>query len=190
MIEKKALEFATIKHKGQFRKDGSDYITHPIRVADNVKKYVKNNLKLLVVAAYLHDTLDETATTYEELCDEFGIEVANIVLELTTDNKLKNELGKTKYLQIKMKDMKDDALDLKLCDRLDNICDSINADSNFRRKYINETINIIQYLLENRSLRKSHFILINQILTKIKIFLNEKNEEVECLLKLVLTKAN
>ena len=193
MVEKRALEFAIRMHKGQCRKDGSEYINHPIRVADYVRKYVRENLKILVASAYLHDTIEDTDTTYDDLLTNFGVEIADIVLELTTDKDLKNKLGKTRYLQKKMKNMTDLALALKLCDRLDNICDSINADSKFRSKYINETIDIINYLLDNRNLDKTHLILIEQILIKIKLLsntLSEKNKEVEYLLKLVLTKDN
>ena len=64
LITNKALEFAREKHKGQMRKNNTpvEYITHPINVANLVKKYANNaeNIDDLVSSAYLHDTLEDT----------------------------------------------------------------------------------------------------------------------------------
>ena len=165
----KAIRFATEKHKGQYRKDGTPYIKHPLNVVNNVLKYKKsNNLENLLISACLHDTIEDTNTTYYDIVNEFGYEVASIVLELTTDEDLKRELGKEKYLKIKMKNMSSWALVIKLCDRLDNISDleSSNDDS-FKMKYLNETIEIIKYLLENRKLSNTHVTIIEQIISNL-----------------------
>ena len=80
LIEK-AYEFAKRKHQGQFRKSGEPYFSHPAEVA-----YILAELKMdvpTIVAGLLHDTLEDTDTTYQELEEEFGREVAFIVKGVT-----------------------------------------------------------------------------------------------------------
>ena len=175
---KEALEYATLMHKGQTRHDGSDYIKHPIRVANYVAKFKKSKqLDTLIMCAYLHDTLEETKATYYDLIDKFGIQVASIVLELTTNEDLKNEIGKETYLKYKMKNMSSWALVIKLCDRLDNITDSKNSNKEFRDKYKKETETIINYLLNNRKLSKTHLTIIKEISKELTIINElEKNK--------------
>lgn len=184
-IAEEALEYATRMHKGQYRKDGIEYITHPIKVAEYVRKFKKSsNIEILVAAAYLHDTIEDTEATYYDIVQKFGLEVAQLVLELTTDEDLKNEIGKTKYLEIKMKNMSSWALVIKLCDRLANVCDLENVEKNFREKYIKETIEILNYVTDNRNLSKTHIKIMQYILYHIMILNNEhqleniRNEEI------------
>lgn len=165
---KKALKYAKKMHKGQYRKDGTEYINHPIRVANYVSQFKKSsNLENLIISAYLHDTLEDTEATYYGLVQEFGPQVASIVLELTTDSDLKKEVGKTKYLAIKLKNMSSWALVIKLCDRLDNISDLMNSDKSFRNRYMEETIEILEYLLNNRILSKTHLNIIKSIVERL-----------------------
>lgn len=162
-ISEIALNYATLKHKGQYRKGNNpkEYIIHPINVANLVKKYKEShNIESLVAAAYLHDTLEDTDTTYYDLVKKFGFEIASLVMEVTTDKDLKNEIGKTKYLCIKMKNMSNWALVIKLCDRLDNISSLIDVDLEFRKKYIEETLFIMNFLINNRKLTKTHLSII------------------------------
>lgn len=169
-LEEKALEYATKMHKGQYRKDGREYITHPIKVAKYVRKFKESsNIEVLIAAAYLHDTIEDTKATYYDIVNQFGAEIANLVLELTTDEDLKNEIGKTKYLEIKMKNMSSWALVIKLCDRLANICDLENVEKEFRKKYIKETIEILNYVTDNRNLSKTHIKIMQYILYHIMI---------------------
>ena len=80
------LEFATKKHAGQFRADGkTPYIVHPIKVAEIVRRVKQSaDIDYIVAAALLHDTLEDTYTSYQELKDEFGEMVASMVMEVTT----------------------------------------------------------------------------------------------------------
>lgn len=163
-LEMRALRFATIKHKDQIRFDGSPYINHPIRVSNNVRRFKKSKMKSeLVAAAYLHDTLEDTDTTYEELIRIFGVSCASLVLEVTSNQELKQLVGKTKYLEILMKNMSSYALVIKLCDRLDNIRDLENASSLFRIKYVKETLDILKYVMFNRNLSKTHLLIMYEI---------------------------
>lgn len=159
-----ALEYAKKMHSGQYRCDGSEYITHPMRVADYVSSFKESkNIDTLLASAYLHDTLEDTNATYYDLVSNFGSQVASVVLELTNDEDLKKALGKTKYLEIKMKNMSSWALVIKLCDRLDNVSDLKDRDESFRNRYAKETAEIIDYLLNNRELSNTHLCIIKRI---------------------------
>lgn len=167
LITNKALEFAREKHKGQMRKNNTpvEYITHPINVANLVKKFANNaeNIDDLVSSAYLHDTLEDTNTTYEELICNFGNIISNLVKELTNNDVLKKEMGKTKYLSMKMANMSEDALIIKLCDRLDNVSSLYDTNKAFIDKYLRETISILNYIINNRNLNTIHLNIINDI---------------------------
>lgn len=167
LITDRALEFAREKHKGQMRKNNTpvEYITHPINVANLVKKYANNaeNIDDLVSSAYLHDTLEDTDTTYEELICNFGNLISNLVKELTNNDVLKKEMGKTKYLSMKITNMSEDALIIKLCDRLDNVSGLYDTNKAFIDKYLRETISILNYIINNRSLNSIHLNIINDI---------------------------
>lgn len=163
----RTLEFARKKHMGQMRKNNTpvEYITHPINVANLVKKYADNkeNINDLVSAAYLHDTLEDTNTTYTELICNFGNVISNLVKELTNNELLKKEMGKTKYLSMKMTNMSDDALIIKLCDRLDNVSSLYDTNKAFIDKYLKETISILNYIMNSRDLNNIHLNIINDI---------------------------
>ena len=167
LITDKALEFAREKHKGQMRKNNTpvEYITHPINVANLVKKYANNkeNIDDLVSSAYLHDTLEDTNTTFKELICNFGNLISNLVKELTNNDVLKKEMGKTKYLSMKMANMSENALIIKLCDRLDNVSSLYDTNKAFIDKYLRETISILNYIIDNRSLNAIHLNIISDI---------------------------
>jgi (p)ppGpp synthase/HD superfamily hydrolase len=83
-----ALKFAAYKHSRQRRKDleGTPYINHPIAVAETLSRIGRITDLLILQAAILHDTLEDTETLPQELEDYFGQEVCYLVQELT-DNK-------------------------------------------------------------------------------------------------------
>lgn len=78
---KLALEFATKKHQGHFRESGEEFITHPIWVAKEVAKLGIG--EEAVIAALLHDCVEDTETTLDEIANLFGDEVALLVAGLT-----------------------------------------------------------------------------------------------------------
>lgn len=80
---KRAILFATDKHEGAVRKfSGIPYITHPIAVAEMVSK-VKHASEDMIVAAILHDTVEDTDTTVDDIFNMFGAAVAILVDGLT-----------------------------------------------------------------------------------------------------------
>jgi len=134
----KAIEFAADKHKYQNRKDAEKipYINHPIKVANTLIQVGKEENLELLVAAVLHDTIEDTDTKPKEIEEKFGKEVLDLVLE-TTDNK---NLPKPvrKILQIKNATKKSDkAKKLQIADKICNVKDIIElppVDWSTRRK--------------------------------------------------------
>lgn len=165
----KALKYATKAHEGQKRSDGGDYIKHPERVAEIVKKFKQShNLDALIAAAYLHDTIEDTNTTHEDLTIMFGGLIASIVKELTSDKEAISKVGKGPYLLDKMKNMSSWSLVIKLADRLDNVQDIATAKTpEWRRKYKSETIGILNQLEKDRELSQTHKNLIKAIRDKL-----------------------
>ena len=163
-LEQKAWVFAQEAHKGVSRKfSGDPYFEHVRKVFKLVKKV--DTRETLGAAALLHDTLEDCPqVTYEILVENFGKEVADIVKELTSKEDLIDAMGKADYLLDKMATMSDDALTVKLCDRLQNLSDHFSASDKFRKKYYEETKYIVDSLKANRQLNKSQITVINLII--------------------------
>lgn len=86
----RALDFAARKHRDQRRKDpyGSPYINHPIALMHVLSEEAGVTDAHLLAVAALHDTIEDTDTTFEELIRVFGEEISKTVLELTDDKSL------------------------------------------------------------------------------------------------------
>lgn len=86
----RAVRFAADKHRHQRRKgrDASPYINHPIEVAELISRVGEIDDPAVLIAAILHDTVEDTETTFEAIEDEFGAEVRDLVAEVTDDKSL------------------------------------------------------------------------------------------------------
>jgi guanosine-3',5'-bis(diphosphate) 3'-pyrophosphohydrolase len=95
-----ALAFAADKHRNQRRKDAeaSPYINHPITLAKILVVEAGVEDGAVLCAAVLHDTIEDTETSYPELAGQFGREIADVVLEVTDDKSLPK--AQRKQLQI------------------------------------------------------------------------------------------
>jgi guanosine-3',5'-bis(diphosphate) 3'-pyrophosphohydrolase len=95
-----AAAFAADKHSLQTRKDkdATPYINHPLALACLLAYECAEQDQTLLIAALLHDTVEDTQTTFEELAGRFGADVAAIVQEVTDDKSLAKE--ERKRLQI------------------------------------------------------------------------------------------
>jgi guanosine-3',5'-bis(diphosphate) 3'-pyrophosphohydrolase len=96
----RALSFAAQKHRDQRRKDAeaSPYINHPIALAEVLAEVGGVADIEVLAAALLHDTIEDTATTFEELVAQFGDRIAGMVAEVTDDKNLPK--AERKRLQI------------------------------------------------------------------------------------------
>jgi guanosine-3',5'-bis(diphosphate) 3'-pyrophosphohydrolase len=120
----KALAFAAHKHRDQRRKDAdaSPYINHPIALADALVNEGGVTDFEVLCAALLHDTVEDTDTTHEELVDAFGSRIACIVAEVTDDKHLPK--AERKRLQIEhAPKISHEAKLVKLADKLVNLRD-------------------------------------------------------------------
>ena len=120
----KALAFAAHKHRDQRRKDAdaSPYINHPIALADVLVNEGGVTDVEVLCAALLHDTVEDTATTPQELVDAFGSRIARIVAEVTDDKRLPK--AERKRLQIEhAPHLSREAKLVKLADKLCNLRD-------------------------------------------------------------------
>lgn len=119
-----ALEFAAFKHRDQRRKDpeASPYINHPIALANVLCNEGHVSDTATLCAAILHDTIEDTQTTPEELQHHFGEEICRIVLDVTDDKSLPS--AERKRLQIvNTGALGDKAKLVKLADKICNLRD-------------------------------------------------------------------
>lgn len=118
----KALHFAATKHRDQRRKDveASPYINHPIEVAELLARIGGVSDPVTLQAAVLHDTIEDTKTTPEELGEAFGPEVRRVVEEVTDDKRLPK--AERKRLQIEhARHLSERAKQVKLADKISNV---------------------------------------------------------------------
>ena len=119
-----AYTYAKEHHDGQLRKDGSPYITHPLEVAHLVADLGLDADS--IIAALLHDTIEDTDATHEEVAKRFGVTVANLVEGVTKLNKVKYTSTEEKQMENLRKMLMAMAQDvrvilIKICDRVHNI---------------------------------------------------------------------
>jgi len=120
----KAVAFAAGKHRDQRRKDvqATPYINHPIAVASVLLHEGQVSDTNVLCAALLHDTIEDTTTTAEELQQEFGAEITNLVLEVTDDKSL--DKTERKRLQVEHAAAASHGAQLiKLADKICNLRD-------------------------------------------------------------------
>ena len=124
----KAVSFAAEKHKTQRRKDAeaSPYINHPIALANVLaNEGGVANLNVLC-AAVLHDTIEDTETTQDEIREVFGEKIASIVLEVTDDKKLLKADRKLKQIE-HAPHASHEAKLVKLADKICNLRDMLSS---------------------------------------------------------------
>ncbi len=119
----RALVFAADKHRNQKRKgaEASPYINHPIAVAAVLAEAGVLD-ETLLVAAILHDTIEDTKTSYAELRGAFGSAVANLVQEVTDNKSLDKAIRKQLQIQNAYA-LSEQAKQLKIADKISNIRD-------------------------------------------------------------------
>ena len=134
----KALAFAAHKHRDQRRKDveASPYINHPIALANILCNEGHITDISVICAALLHDTVEDTDTTPEELEREFGEEIRNIVMDVTDDKRLGKAVRKQRQIE-HAAHISDPAKRVKLADKISNLRDVVSnppADWDLQRR--------------------------------------------------------
>lgn len=130
------------------RKDGiTPYLIHPLRVAGAASVHPEGS-PTLVAAAWLHDTIEDTDTTHDELVRRFGPGVGDLVLELTNVFSKENHPDKNRRERRRLEferlaDASSRAKLIKLLDRRDNIQDAPGSKVDFLRIYAGETRDLL-----------------------------------------------
>ena len=123
-IISKAINFSENAHKNQLRKSGDPFITHPIEVA---KILTSINLDSSAIAAgLLHDTIEDTKMSVQDITDSFGLQISELVEGLTKISKFSLQINKQKlgenYRKLILASSKDlRVILIKLADRLHNM---------------------------------------------------------------------
>ncbi len=123
-----AIAFAADKHRNQRRKDkdASPYINHPIALARLLATTGGIDDLVVLQAAILHDTVEDTETTRDELAQLFGEKVASVVMEVTDDKSV--DKARRKELQVEHAPHKSrEAALVKLADKTCNLRDVANS---------------------------------------------------------------
>ena len=123
-----SIAFAAERHRNQRRKDAdaSPYINHPIALATLLATTGGIDDQVVLQAAILHDTIEDTETTYQDLLDRFGEAVASAVAEVTDDKALPK--AQRKQLQVEhAPHASSQAALVKLADKICNLRDMANA---------------------------------------------------------------
>lgn len=147
-----ALKFAAEKHKDQRRKDAeaTPYINHPLEVARLLINVGEIYDLDIIKGAILHDTIEDTETTEQELLDKFGKSVTGYVVEMTDDKSLPKE--ERKRLQILNASHKSiGAKQIKICDKICNVTDVTHNPPGFwdtqrRKNYLDWAESVVDEL--------------------------------------------
>lgn len=143
---KEAYEFALERHKGKKRLSGEDFITHPLAVA-----FILTNLNvdaMTIEEALLHEVINHSLTTKEEIEKCFGEDIAKIVDSISKINKLElsdHSESSALYLRKVLVGIAEDVrvLFIKLADRLHNMRTAEYLSEEKRKQKANETMNVL-----------------------------------------------
>ena len=169
-----AASFAAKKHSFQKRKGkkGTPYINHPLEVASLLADVGKVKDYNVLIAAVLHDTIEDTGTSAEEITELFGEQVCGYVLEVTDDKSLPK--AERKQLQIEhAPHLSHGAKLIKLGDKICNIKDIMkNPPANWSQKRKLEYVNWGEKVIDglrgaNKRLEKRFYKLIKEAKSKI-----------------------
>ena len=173
----KAAHFAAYKHRKQSRKDEerTPYINHPISVAKIISEIGNVEDPEVLAAALLHDTIEDTKTTPEELIDNFGERVCSLVQEVTDDKNLPKLERKQRQID-HAKEISEGAALIKLGDKISNVTDITNTpptdwDSNRRLDYFEWAEKVINNCPRVNESLENHFA---NVVRKGKKLINEK----------------
>lgn len=125
----KAIQFAILKHKDQKDSDGRSYFYAHIEQVASLVKRVTEDIDV-ICAAYLHDTIEDTDTKYDELVDTFGVRIADLVNELTHEGQKDSKGFYFPRLASK------DAIIIKFADRLSNLSRMDSWDNDRQEHYL------------------------------------------------------
>jgi len=156
----KVYPFAEKAHQGQIRRyTGEPYILHPIFVAKLVATSIQN--MYVICAALLHDVVEMTDITIDQITAEFGPEVGNLVLELTDHTKPEdgNRAYRKEAERARLSGVSNEAKTIKLADLIHNTKEILQYDPKFSKVYLQEAKELLPVLEGGEE--SLHYILSN-----------------------------
>ena len=144
-----AWRYAKKQHAEQKRKFTNEpYIDHPVSTARLLWEAKRDAASEDYAAALLHDVVEDTPATLEDVGRHFGAVVMSLVGELTVNKELKKQMGKKPYMTMVFNTMTSRAFTIKLCDRLHNIKTLLDrrVPKKFVKWYWVETTYILDHL--------------------------------------------
>jgi len=122
-----AASFAARAHDGQYRKDGvTPYGSHPFRVCLIVRDIFGFDDPRMLIAALLHDTIEDTTTDFDDVEGRYGAEIATWVAFLTKDKRLPDDEREADYIA-GLKSAPWQVQVCKLADMYDNLMDTVHV---------------------------------------------------------------
>lgn len=128
----RAMHFAMDHHQGVLRDDGKDYFDDHIEQVAKIVKLITDD-EQIIAAAYLHDIIEDTHVTYEDLIELFGQRVADLVNEVTHDGKPDSKGYYFPRLHTK------EAIIIKFADRLSNLGAMSVWDKERQKQYLKKS---------------------------------------------------
>ena len=168
-----AAQFAREAHAGIFRKyTGEPYDRHLSRVSGRVAQR-PNVTEFQVAAGSVHDVVEDTNHTLEDIEERFGPMVASLVNELTNPSKgMEGSREERKRVDREhLATVSEEAKEIKLLDRIDNVNDMGGAPNDFKELYAAETLTLIE------AMNSVHLDLIEELKGSVnKLLMGMKNE--------------
>ncbi|MFZ9848658.1 MAG: HD domain-containing protein [Flavobacteriales bacterium] len=120
----KALNYSAEQHKAQRRKgmESVPYINHPIKVTNIITQFIPDASDDLICAAILHDVVEDTDATIDDIKNKFGDAIASIVQEVTDDKSISKAESRRKQIENAPK-LSYNAKIIRVCDKISNVRD-------------------------------------------------------------------
>ncbi|MBV8879548.1 MAG: bifunctional (p)ppGpp synthetase/guanosine-3',5'-bis(diphosphate) 3'-pyrophosphohydrolase [Planctomycetaceae bacterium] len=155
-----ADEFATWKHRHQFRRDGvTPYINHPRGVMAILRDEFGVRDVDTLAAGLLHDTIEDTATDYDEILERFGRKVADLVAVLTKDKRLPEAKRERDYFA----QLSRASLPARLCKIADSLYNVRDSDAKHRPKAVLKARKLLTIYRGSRGLDRAFAILKQEL---------------------------
>jgi guanosine-3',5'-bis(diphosphate) 3'-pyrophosphohydrolase len=163
-----AASFTARAHRHQLRKDGqTPYAAHPFRVCLVVRHVFGVDDPGVLMAALLHDTIEDTTTDRDDLITLFGPDVAGWVSALSKDKRLPDEERETAYMRM-LADSPAPVVVCKLADIFDNLLDSQHLSAAGRQRTVDRSRGYLESLRPHLpEVAKKAFAVVEQLLAEV-----------------------
>ncbi len=142
----RALQFASVAHRDQVRKYSKiPYITHPVELMLLLQHFGCTDTAMLI-AALLHDVIEDCGITREQIEAEFGSDVADLVCDLTDDKIEGNRAHRKAHEVVRISGISVRAKTVKCVDLISNTRDIAEHDQNFAKVYLKEKRAVLEVL--------------------------------------------